>query len=243
MIRFSTINIEGHRHLDRVLPFLQSQKIQVACLQEVFEDDVAELAKAMGADAIYTPMAKFTQVIPEGGTHSGRWGVAILSTFPFVRHESFTYVGSHKNIPIFEPGNPNSVNRAYLQADIQVDEKLLRVSTTHFTWTPDGSTSQEQLDNFAILDPILRKQKPHIFCGDLNSPRGWNGVFDILAKEYVDNIPPEATTSIDGSLHKAGNLQLMVDALFTRAEMKVEQAQLHTGVSDHQAVTALIDLT
>jgi endonuclease/exonuclease/phosphatase family metal-dependent hydrolase len=215
----------------------------IAIWTEVFEEDIKELSQALNAEAIFAPMAKMEQFLPEEKSFTGRWGVAILSTFPFVRHEARTYVGSYRNIPEFIHGEPNSLNRVFLQATIKIEDKDWKIGTTHFTWTKDGSTSKEQLDNFARLQPHLQDFSPHIFCGDLNSPRGKGGIFDTLAKKFVDQIPPEATTSIDGSLHKAGNLQLMVDALFTKPGVEVQNAKLHTGVSDHQAVTATISLT
>lgn len=241
MIRFATINIEGHRHLDRVIPFLQKQSIQLFCLQEVFKEDINLLAQALNAESIFAPMSYTHQKLEDGNTFSGLCGIAILSTFPIMSHEAHTYVGSDQNIP--EWLTPNGTNRVLLNARIKENDQLWNIATTHFTWTKDGSTSDEQLQHFATLLPLLDKQQPHVFCGDLNSPRGKGGVFDMLAQKFVDQVPPEATTSIDPTLHKAGNLQLMVDALFTKPGVKVRNAKLHTGVSDHQAVTADISLT
>jgi endonuclease/exonuclease/phosphatase family metal-dependent hydrolase len=243
MIRFATINIEGHRHLERLIPFLQAQKIQIACLQEVFEDDITTLKEALKGELVYAPMGVMTQFLPDGKSFTGKWGVAILSTFPLKSHDSATYVGSDQNLPEFIQGEPNSLNRVFLHACIDVKGLELKVSTTHFTWTPDGNPTPEQWENYASLKPVLAEHQPDIFCGDLNSARGTNGVFDDLAKTWQDNIPAEATTSIDGELHKAGHLQLMVDALFTGPKVLVQNTKLHTGVSDHQAVTANLALT
>jgi hypothetical protein len=47
-------------------------------------------------------------------------------------------------------------------------------------------------------------------------------------------------TSIDPKLHRAGALQLMVDGLFTTPGYEASDVMLHTGVSDHCAITARI---
>ena len=78
-----------------------------------------------------------------------------------------------------------------------------------------------------------------VLTGDFNAPRGGT-IFDLLARTWQDCIPQDVTTSIDPVLHRAGALTLMVDGLFTTPHYHATEVQLHTGLSDHQAITASI---
>jgi endonuclease/exonuclease/phosphatase family metal-dependent hydrolase len=78
-----------------------------------------------------------------------------------------------------------------------------------------------------------------VLTGDFNAPRG-GPIFSELAKVWNDQIPATAKTSIDPQLHRAGSLQLMVDGLFTTSDFHAEDVALHTGLSDHQGITARI---
>lgn len=79
-----------------------------------------------------------------------------------------------------------------------------------------------------------------IFCGDFNAPRG-RQIWSILSSKLKDNVPNEITTTIDGNIHRAGNLQLVVDGLFTSSNYKVCDVQVISGVSDHCAIVAGIE--
>ncbi len=89
---------------------------------------------------------------------------------------------------------------------------------------------------------LLDAEEGFVLCGDFNAPRGGE-IFSELAARYRDNIPAQYTTSIDASLHRAGDLQLMVDGIFTTPEYQASSVLLHSGVSDHYAVTADITKT
>ena len=78
-------------------------------------------------------------------------------------------------------------------------------------------------------------------CGDFNAPRG-RATFARLASTYADAIPAHHTTSIDASLHRAGQLNLMVDGLFHTAAVSAREVTFHPGVSDHYALTATLTL-
>ena len=47
-LKLVSTNIEGNRHLDKILPFLQKSKADVICLQEVYLPDFLMLKKMLG---------------------------------------------------------------------------------------------------------------------------------------------------------------------------------------------------
>ena len=61
-----------------------------------------------------------------------------------------------------------------------------------------------------------------------------------MSDRFKDNIPLRYTTSIDPNLHRAGALELMVDGLFSTPGYVVSDVALHSGVSDHCAITCAI---
>ena len=45
-----SLNIEGHKHLERFLPYIKEQKADIICLQEVFESGMELFKKEFGMD-------------------------------------------------------------------------------------------------------------------------------------------------------------------------------------------------
>jgi len=85
---------------------------------------------------------------------------------------------------------------------------------------------------------ISKKFEELIFCGDLNTPRGYE-IWSDLAKRYRDNIPPSIDTTIDKNLHKSGqDIRLVIDGLFTSKHYSASQVRVVPGTSDHMAVVA-----
>lgn len=112
-----------------------------------------------------------------------------------------------------------------------------RIGTTHFTWTPDGEADEVQRTDIESLFAVLEKQGDIIFTGDFNAPRG-KEIFSRLAERYHDNVPSEYTTSIDSTLHRAGDLPHMVDGIFSTSGYAVQNVRMVCGVSDHCALVA-----
>ena len=122
---------------------------------------------------------------------------------------------------------------------ISADGQIFSISTTHFTWTPDGDANEYQRKDLENLMKILDGYKSFVLAGDFNAPRG-REIFSAIAAKYKDNIPLEYVSSIDSNLHRAPGLKLMVDGLFSTPDYKVEDAELVCGVSDHCAIVAKI---
>jgi len=227
-ISLLTLNIEEDKHLDLILPYLIDQKFEVICLQEVFQKDLPQLAEAANAQSYYTPLAMLNGKV---------WGVALLIRLDLKVISSFEkyYKGESTQIPTFTFETPNAVNRAILSAEIEKEGKKWRFTTTHFTWAGGGGVSPDQERDFPNLIHALNEAGETVLCGDFNAPRGLR-IFDDLATRYKDNIPAEATTTIDQKLHRAKGLQLVVDGMFTSPKYQIKNAEVISDLSDHCGV-------
>jgi endonuclease/exonuclease/phosphatase family metal-dependent hydrolase len=253
-LKLLSLNIEAHRHLDRVVSLLDDEQPEVICFQEVFEVDIPRILKAFqqyrrpGATPLswhYSPMARVTRTSEHIADALGPWGILQATVLPVQGrfHHFYVKKGGATELPIFfENNDSNSMDRVVLLMEVMKKSKLYRVATTHFTWSPQGSLTKLQLQNYQVLEQYLDQYPELILCGDFNSPRQGepNNIFNQLARRYRDNIPAEITTTLDGSLHKAGQLEFVVDGLFTTPEYQVEEVRIVDKVSDHMAVVAEI---
>lgn len=170
-------------------------------------------------------------------------GIAILSRLKIKKGEALYYNGAPDMLVNFMPEKTtqSSVCRAILVANLEFKDDIFFVSTTHFTWSEKGLPSYQQLQNLESLLKNLKSYPEIILCGDFNAPRG-GVIFNKLSSLYKDNIPDFYTTSIDKNLHYAGEVNLMVDGLFSTKKYKVSDVKLISGVSDHLAITANVIL-
>lgn len=243
--RLVTVNIEGDRHLDRVQNFIAEQNPDIICCQEVFESDLPVLEKTFGMKAVFCPQVKMLIENPYAAT-KGEWGVALFSHLPIIDTNVFHYVGTPDFLPIFRPNSGsedddvvnNNTNRVGIACTVQTPEnKTATIVTIHFTWSVNGESSPRQLRDVANLKDILATLPPHVLCGDTNSPRG-KKTFKILSQGYIDHLPSSVTSTLDPELHRVGHKQLAVDALLAHSVYEVSNVHVHTGVSDHKAISA-----
>ncbi len=233
-LRFASINIEGDKNLDKVLAFLKNFGPDVVCFQELWEPRVEFFEKALGMKGIFLPMSKDNRE-----NQNVLFGVGLYSALPVRNVRSEYYYGGEGSMPTFKAGNEKTIWRGILEATVEKEGESFTVATTHFTRTPDGSTSDKQREDLKKLLGIFQNTPELILCGDFNAPRGGE-IFTALSTRFKDNIPPSYESSLDPKLHRAGHLKLMVDGLFTTPQYLITDAKLSESVSDHMAVTALI---
>lgn len=240
-IRFASINIEGHTHINRVVPFLTDYRPDVVCFQELSEVDILTLEKALGMKCIFVPMAIHLAVPKDPNSAIGKTGLGIFSRQEKLSSRARWYVGSEDVLPRFARATPrNLINCLVLSAEFSFGGISYTFATTHFTWTPDGNPNDAQREDLKKMLAILHKMSDFVFTGDFNAPRGME-IFDALAAEYKDNVPLAYLSSLDPELHILKNSKkLMVDGLFTTPEYIATDVKLVSGVSDHMAITALI---
>lgn len=231
MITLVQLNIEQRRHIGEVTNFLKSTAPEVACIQELRESDVGVLEEAMGAKCVFAPMVY---------RESQLEGVGIFTTLPIVT-SGYEYYAGDGLIRAYDNTTADtkveSQSYPILWMDVQKDTAVHRFVTTHFPWTPDGTSSDYQREHVASMLQILKSIEGFVLTGDFNAPRGGE-IFAQIAARYVDNVPVEYSTSIDPNLHRAGDLKLMVDGVFSTPEYHVSDVVMHCGISDHCAFVA-----
>lgn len=243
-LRLTSLNIEGDLHFHLALPFLKQKDSDVVCLQEVLEKDIEAIEENTGMNALaYVPLTHFTGPnvarMPEGST----WGILYLVRQGLKAVDSKTeyYKKEGSDIPEYDSGDPNCVDRAVVAATVIKEGIPYRIITTHFTWSPDGLPVSEQERDMKSLLGILEKENEFIFCGDTNSPRGGR-IWEMLDARYNDNIPLKIRTTLDRHLHKAKDKigDYVVDCLFSTPAYSVENVDVKDGVSDHMAISGTI---
>lgn len=239
-LKLVSCNIEGRKHYQRLIPFIQAQQPEVICLQEVFECDLGYLSEQFGMPVAFTPIldSDFKNIFDIDPL--GYWGIAIFTSLPVVAQGEHYYVGERSRIPKVDESNSNSLNRAVRWADVKKDDQVFRVATTHFTWSPNGNYIPLQGENLQSMEQFLKAElEQFVLCGDFNSPRGGE-IYHRLTKWLTDHLPPEIKTTIDKNWHRAGDLQFVVDYIFSTQSYRVENVQVNDGVSDHMAVSGTI---
>ncbi len=240
-------NIEGDKHWETILPFLEREKPDVLCIQEVFEDDLSKLANY--------PHRLFQPNIMKPHTRGGdlmKFGVATFSTLPFLTEDAPYYVANTPELPVQDTTNEKTTHetywRGYIRIDVEHDDAVYRIINTHFTWTPHGESELYQAEDLEALRALLKNEDEHILCGDFNVPRHANPLWARVVEGYTDCIPDTYTSSIDLSLHRhkdnpeiAERLRTyMVDYLLSTPHYRAKDVTLVSGVSDHKAIVATI---
>lgn len=239
MIKLIDINIEGDKHLQKVLSFLKKERPDIVCLQEVFQDDIPLFEKELKMKRYFSGMMYVRNKTLFCISPRGLMGVLILTKIVPTNFGNAYYVGSINNIPDFIDQYHNSNNRVIQWVEIIINQQKFTIANTHFTWSREGKTSSLQRKNLKKLFQILNQIEPCILCGDFNAPRGWE-IYNSLIKRFKDNIPPEITTTIDADIHIAGDLQKVVDYIFSSPQYQVNDVKVIGGLSDHKAVMGMI---
>ncbi len=235
-LKIISLNVEQDKHLDRIIPFLKEQNFDAILLQEALEKDISAFEKATGMRSIFTPLTFLYD-----DKREVKLGLLTLSAFPILKSFSAYYKGNDTEIPRLQLNeHPHKMSRAILATEILKENQHYQLLNTHFTWSPRGrEPSEQQHKDLAALLQILSEFPEFILCGDFNSARG-AAIFDSISHKYKDNIPSDITTTIDKNLHKAGDLNIVVDAIFTTPQYQVDFTKITEGLSDHCAILAQV---
>jgi exonuclease III len=246
-MKLININIEGDKHFDTVVPFLQKERPDVLCLQEVYRKDLHHFTK-LGYSTTFLPITRkeFQGRHEELGitlaTHNAS---AVLNQI-----QSHYYHDPTGELHEFDTDHKNlTVNNEVLVGVFTVRGADFLIGTTHFTWIPDGSTPNDyQRDDMDRFLGYMKTLPPHCVTGDLNIPRHHNPLYDELMKYYDDAVPETFTSSLDQTAHHLANnpekkhlfTDYMVDHLLVQQPYVAKDVRLEFGISDHAAVVATI---
>lgn len=246
-LKLVSLNVEWDRHMETVIPFLESEKPDVACILELLDADIPRLEEALGAKCFFTPT--ILQDTPRGQVKEG---IGIFSRTGFSDVRAAQYAGTSGELALYshDPADWGAgLEKSMLVGTaVEKDGVPYRILATHFTWTKDGEANERQRDDLKRLRAELSKEREFVLCGDFNAPRG-KEIFSELASRYRDNIPVRYNTSLDAHLHRVGAEVFkeqkmdtyMVDGCFTTPAYRAHNVHLVFGISDHAAVVAEIE--
>lgn len=242
-MKIISVNIERNKHFDTVIPFLEKENPDVVCIQEITESGISKFTDVFGTYLTFVPFTILKGF--EEDVEGQKVGVAILSKRQhFVRgihyYQGTEQVGVTTKTDIAEGTFHEHISRAVLVCDCVDDAgNNITVSTTHFTYTPDGEPDSWQERGLKKLLDELTPYADLLLTGDFNIPRA-NGLYKMLCDSFVDNISPDADSSLDPELHRVKGLRRMVDYFWTRGVYRAKDVQFRCGVSDHCAVVGEI---
>ncbi len=245
MITLLSLNVEGARHPDTVFSFIDQHKAAIICLYEAPTAFIKELTNR-GYFTAFAPMCNDAVVSP-GDT------VGVLVATRSL-HTVITHYYESRDGQLQKQNRLDSHTKSYPCISVTITDNghNYTFAATHLYDTDDGHETVEQTTNVTKLLSHLDTLQPHILCGDMNMPRGYNTNYERLTERYKDEIPAIYTSSLDRELHRAGKATdlnapifdiYMVDYIFSQSPYQVSDVQLHFGVSDHAAVTATVVLS
>ncbi len=234
MLRVVSVNIEGKKHLDSVIDFLKTERPEVLCLQEAYENDIKLFSEVIGEYSVFVPMN-----VRDGGVKEG---IAIVSKYPFTS-ESEKYAGSDlETVPVYDNSSfiVAVMSQWYqlLVSEVSAPDGAYTIATTHLPVTERGEVTDYQLEAISNLINKLERVGEFVLLGDMNAPRGQQS-FSLLAQRYKDNISSEYQSSLDPVLHRAPTVQKsnkMVDGCFSTPSYTIKQMRFQCGISDHCAI-------
>lgn len=233
-LKVISLNIEMDNHLDKVISFFNEQQPDIILLQEVLEKDINLLVNAIRMHHFYTK-----QNILCFDSYDAILGLLTLSKTPFNHCHEIFYRGNNKNLIKMTKKEPEKTSRALSMVEILKNNQPFYLINTHFTWSPDGKPNADQYTDLESILYLLGLIPEFILCGDFNAPRG-TPIFDKIADHYTDNVPIHIRTTIDKNLHRAGDLGIVVDGVFTTPGYQVTDIDIINGLSDHCAIVATI---
>ncbi len=237
-MKLVSLNIYAGHYLDKSIAHLQSINPDVLCLQELHEADVDKLQGELGMPhAIFVPSTNVTDANNKAGFRLGRIGLGILSKTELTDQQVDFYYKPNAETPIYVQNDGYCWDRALMSAQVQTAEGPIRVSTTHFTWTHDGSASPQQRKDMAAMIDHISKQNVDVLCGDFNAPRGAE-IMTHISSRMEDHMIDGVDTTIDQNLHRVRGIKLVVDNVFSRRGLAKVDLQIKDGMSDHKALIA-----
>jgi len=241
-MKIISLNIEGDKHLDKIIKFLEKEKADIFCFSEIFEEDIKYITPLINMPYVFAHECYRSSMVKDV-EELKTFGIAIFSK-NIKWSETFFLIGNKNLIPKFQRSadlkeKPHELYVPAIITKIEFNNKEYFITNTHLTVTEHGESTDYSFKQATKLVSYLKKYPEMIICGDFNSPRG-GGVFDYFCKFYKDNIPKKYKTSLDQNLHRVKNLEYMVDVLFSTKNYTIKNVKLIDSVSDHMAVVAEI---
>ncbi len=237
-LRVMSYNIAaGYGDLARIAEVIAEQNPDLVALQEVdvhwserslFEDQASRLAELLQMNHFFGEIYELPSDSPGGSVQPRRYGLAILSRFPFQQTENhhLTRLSTVEEgaVPRPMPGFPEVV--------VRIDGRPVRFFSTHLDYRSDPAVRRLQVDE--MLE-IIGTGEPVLLLGDLNarpeSPE-LAPLFDRLRDSWQGREEPGYTFPSDGADRRID--YILHSDNFEVLDVRVVQ----TPASDHLPVVA-----
>jgi hypothetical protein len=241
-LKIFSLNIEGSKHLDEILTFIDREKPDAVLMQEVFERDLPRFRNALNAPAYFSPQCRLS--LSGNASDLDNWGIAILTRHPVIEYSEDYYKGSPEVAARPNLDNHAADARSLLQVLVRAKKKLLNFGTIHSTWTRGKEVSDEQRTDLGTMLTVIDRSRlvQHhglVLAGDLNSPRGYE-IYDTLATRFKDNIPSDVVTTLDPTPERPAPWDVVIDCLNTTPHYDAHDVRIVGGLSDHKGIVAQI---
>lgn len=161
-------NIWNREDVENTLRLLREVDADILCLQELTAGDSesnngadvpARIAAELGLRHVFAPASD------EEGK---KYGDGIFSRFPIISSESHFIQDPP---PLGEKADDySSEGRVYVEAAIQLVDRVLNVGTSHMSYTDRfGTTEAKIAETNRLLETLKQKKERFIFTGDLNA--------------------------------------------------------------------------
>ena len=235
-IKVLSVNIEGDKHLDKVIPFIKKQNPDVVFLMEFFEVDFHIFERELKLSGMFFPTCDRKEKISKFDVEPrGLQGVGFFTSLSISQVEGRYYFGKG-NSPRYS--GPNGQDRVVVVGTVENEEGEYTIGATHFTWAAGGGINDEQRRDLKEMLKVINEEI--VLFGDFNAPRG-REIFTKLCERFKDNIPPDVTTTLDPDIHRAGPLPYVIDGAFSTPKYKVSKVEVIGGVSDHKAIVCEVE--
>ena len=251
-MKLISLNIEGGKHWELINPFLEAERPDVLCLQELFESDAASLAARLGMHYAFAPMTIWEYNRPGVQPSWQKFGVGIFSRTPMRNIHTKDYYSPSAELRRLDDATMETERTTMRQvlfcADMECGGTAYTIATTHFTWSPEGLPNGYQRQDADALLALLEGIPNVVLCGDFNIPRSINDLYERFATKYKDAIPAAYASSMDIERHRARIdpvsrerlARCMVDYLFLTKAHRAKNVRLQCGISDHCAIVGTV---
>lgn len=226
-------NIWYNGDLEKVNEFLENFNADIIGLQEVMMvDNKVKLSKRLMEELGYKYVFAPAFQIPINGIPTNV-GNAILSKYPIISHTVHN-LSEHKN------------NRVAVQSDIQIDDKILHVFSTHLIHTHQQPSELQDLQATNLVK-VLTPEKT-ILMGDFNALPDSNAI-KIISNVLINtdaNLLPTWSVYPYGCKDKTcvpSGIKYKLDNIFVSNDLqtslfKVEESK----ASDHLPISVIIEV-
>jgi endonuclease/exonuclease/phosphatase family metal-dependent hydrolase len=228
-----------------ILSLLKILKPDIVCLQELTTnsprmnhmDVPGFLANSL---SYHSAVFETTSKTKQGVTYAQLNG--IFSRFPLQNSQSRIVQTTDASLPSY-----SGEQRVAGFTDIVIDEKILRVGTTHLSYTHKFQATPSKVAEGKKVIEALDELQPDIFTGDLNATENSQLITDMEKRlvnagpDYREKTWTTKPFSYDG--FDESKLKWRLDYVFVKPDIKVISSQIiRTEYSDHLPILIELEL-